>query len=334
MATYNLKTNQIIFETTDVDLSILNGIRRVLLMDIPILGIIGNGIDSTVNIIENTTVLNNEIIENRIALIPLNITEEYNDKFTFGVDKLTISLDVSCNESENIKTITTNDLIIKQNDKQIKNFFNKPFCIITKLRKNEKLKLTASAVKETGRKNASFNIVSGVALYNKPKKDLKDYSSVIEYEKDYIDGHYIFKFEIINNTISHKYMLIKTIDILINKLSLLIEKAKVETYVNNVSTYDFEFENENDTIGNIIQSYVFDNYVVKKTKIMDDNECTYIGYIVKHPLDKILTIRITLDKEGVETATNFLKLVCNEIIERRLQPIKEKFLSFKEKNEN
>ena len=328
MATYNKKTNQIIFETTDVDLSILNGIRRVLLMDIPILGIIGNGIDSTVNIIENTTVLNNEIIENRIALIPLNVTEEYNDKFTFGEDKLTISLDVSCNESENIKTITTEHLIVTQNNKELKNFFNKPHCIITKLRKNEKLKLTADAVKETGRKSATFNIVSGVTLYNKPKKELKDYSSVIEYEKDYIDGHYVFKFEIINDTISHKYMLMKAVDILINKLSLLMEKVKIEEFANNVTTYDFEFENENDTIGNIIQSYVFDNYIVKKKKILDDYECTYIGYIVKHPLDKILTIRITLDKEGLETASSFLKLVCSEIIEKQLQPIKDKFSQY------
>ena len=75
---YNEKTNRISFTMKDVDLSILNGIRRVLLMDIPILGFIGNGIDSTVNIIKNTTVLNNEIIANRIALIPLDITEEYN----------------------------------------------------------------------------------------------------------------------------------------------------------------------------------------------------------------------------------------------------------------
>lgn len=328
MATYNIKTNQIIFETTDVDLSILNGIRRVLLMDIPILGIIGNGTDSTVNIIENTTVLNNEIIENRIALIPLNITEDYNDKFIFGEDKLTLSLDVSCQEFEDIKTITTRDLIVTQNNKQVNNFFKEPYCIITKLRKNEKLKLTADAVKETGRKNASFNIVSGVTLYNKPKGDLETYKNTIDYEKDYIEGHYIFKFEIINNTISHKYMLMKAVDIIINKLSLLMEKSKIEKFNNNVSTYDFEFENENDTIGNIIQSYIFDNYVTTNKKIIENNQCIYVGYIVKHPLDKILTIRLTLENENIETAKTFLKQVCEEIIVEKLQPLKNKFSKF------
>lgn len=90
MLSYNEKLNRISIETKDVDLSILNGIRRILLMDIPILGFIGNGIDSTVNIIENTTVLNNEIIANRIALIPLEVSEEYNDKYISGENKLEI----------------------------------------------------------------------------------------------------------------------------------------------------------------------------------------------------------------------------------------------------
>jgi hypothetical protein len=51
-------------------------------MDIPILGFIGNGINKTVNITENTTVLHNEIIENRIVLISLNVSKEYNFKLS------------------------------------------------------------------------------------------------------------------------------------------------------------------------------------------------------------------------------------------------------------
>jgi DNA-directed RNA polymerase subunit L len=327
MFTYNEKANRITFETKDIDLPILNGIRRVLLMDIPMLGFIGNGIDTTVNITENTTVLNNEIIANRIALIPLNVSEEYNDKYIFGENKLEIELDVSCNESEGIKIITTQDLIVTQDGKQVKNFFNKPYITITKLRKNEVLKLTAEAVKETGRKNASFNIVSGVTVYNKPKEAFTISKSIIEQERDYIEGEYVFKFEIINDTISHKYMLLKSVDVLINKLSVLTDKATLAQFENNELTYDFSIPDENDTIGNIIQSYVFDNYVLKKKKTLEDNICTYVGYIVKHPLDKVLTIRITFkDVTPKEIYKNFLKLICNEILENKLQPIRETFL--------
>lgn len=319
---YNKKLNRISFETKDIDLSILNGIRRILLMDIPILGFIGNGIDSTVNIIENTTVLNNEIIANRIALIPLEVSEQYNDKYISGENKLEIELNVNC--TENIKLITTQDLTVIIDKEKVQNFFKKPYITITKLRKNESLHLKAEAVKETGRKNASFNIVSGATVYNKPKEPFTKTKSIIEQEREYKEGEYVLEFEIINNTISHKYMLLKSIDILINKLTVLSDKSTIEKFENNEETYDFNIPDENDTIGNIIQSYIFDNYVVSKVKIFDNCICTYVGYIVKHPLDKVLTIRMTLkDAKSTEEYVNFLKRVCNEIIENKLQLIKK-----------
>ena len=325
MLSYNEKLNRISIETKDIDVSILNGIRRILLMDIPILGFIGNGIDTTVNIIENTTVLNNEIIANRIALIPLEVSEEYNDKYISGENKLEIELKVSC--TENIRLITTQDLTVIIDKQEVKNFFKKPYITITKLRKNESLHLKAEAVKETGRKNASFNIVSGATVYNKPKEPFTNTKSIIEQERDYIEGEYVLEFEIINNTISHKYMLLKAIDILINKLTVLIDKSTIEKFENNEETYDFNIPDENDTIGNIIQSYIFDNYVISKNKTVDNCICTYVGYIVKHPLDKVLTIRMTLkDAKSTEEYVNFLKIVCNEIIETKLHPIKETFI--------
>ena len=318
----NKKLNRISIETKDIDLSILNGIRRILLMDIPILGFIGNGIDTTVNIIENTTVLNNEIITNRIALIPLDVSEKYNDKYISGENKLEIELNVSC--TENIKIITTQDLIVTIDQQKVANFFKKPYITITKLRKNESLHLKAEAVKETGRKNASFNIVSGSTVYNKPKVPFTNTKSIIEQERDYNEGEYVLEFEIINNTISHKYMLLKAIDILISKLSILIDKSTIEKFENNEETYDFSIPDENDTVGNIIQSYIFDNYVISKKKTVENCICTYIGYIVKHPLDKVLTIRMTLkDAKSKEEYINFLGIICNEIIENKLQLIKE-----------
>ena len=318
----NKKLNRISIETKDIDLSILNGIRRILLMDIPILGFIGNSIDTTVNIIENTTVLNNEIITNRIALIPLDVSEKYNDKYISGENKLEIELNVSC--TENIKLITTEDLVVTIDEQKVPNFFKKPYITITKLRKNESLHLKAEVVKETGRKNASFNIVSGATVYNKPKEPFTNTKSIIEQERDYIEGEYVLEFEIINNTISHKYMLLKAIDILINKLAVLSDKSTIEKFENNEETYDFSIPDENDTIGNIIQSYIFDNYVISKKKTVENCICTYIGYIVKHPLDKVLTIRMTLkDAKSKEEYINFLGIICNEIIENKLQLIKE-----------
>jgi DNA-directed RNA polymerase subunit L len=255
----------------------------------------------------------------------LEVSEEYNDKYISGENKLEIELNVSC--TENIKLITTQDLTVIIDKQEVKNFFKKPYITITKLRKNESLHLKAEAVKETGRKNASFNIVSGATVYNKPKEPFTSTKSIIEQERDCIEGEYVLEFEIINNTISHKYMLSKAIDILINKLTVLSDKSTIEKFENNEETYDFNIPDENDTIGNIIQSYIFDNYVISKNKTVDNCICTYIGYIVKHPLDKVLTIRITLkDAKSTEEYVKFLKIVCNEIIENKLHPIKETFI--------
>ena len=255
----------------------------------------------------------------------MEVSEEYNDKYISGENKLEIELNVSC--TENIKLITTQDLTVTIDGQKDQNFFSKPYITITKLRKNESLHLKAEAVKETGRKNASFNIVSGATVYNKPKEPFTNTKSIIEQEREYKEGEYVLEFEIINNTISHKYMLLKAIDILINKLSILCDKSTIEKFENNEETYDFNIPDENDTVGNIIQSYIFDTYVVSKVKIFDNCICTYIGYIVKHPLDKVLTIRMTLkDAKSTEEYVNFLKIVCNEIIENKLHSIKETFI--------
>jgi DNA-directed RNA polymerase alpha subunit len=323
MFRYNEKLNRISFETKNIDLSILNGIRRVLLMDIPILGFIGNGSDTTVNIIENNTVLNNEIIQNRIALIPLHISETYNDEFDESVNSFKISLDVKCESNENIKEITTNNLKVLKDDKEIKNCFPTPITI-TKLRKNEILKLEASAVKETGRKNTSFNIVAGASVFNKPEKEFDTKTSILEQERNYIKNEYILEFELINS-FSFKYILLKAVDVLINKIMVVCDKLKIEEFENNDQTYDINIPEENDTIGNIIQTYIYNNYVNRKNIIIEDIKCTYVGYIVKHPLDNVLTVRITLDKKVDNynvLVMNIFNKICNEIKENELHKIK------------
>lgn len=332
----NKNKNGVSFETKNIDISILNGIRRTLIMDIPVLGFVRSGIDTSVDIIENNTVLNNEFLIDRIAAIPLNITEEYNDQFDPAINKIEASLNIECNTNENIKIITTNDLIVKIDDKIANNFFKKnnvtsDYIVITKLRKNEKLHFTATGEKFTGRKNALFSIVSGLSVYNKPKAyDVN--LDILDNERNYIDNEYVFKFEIINTTFSHYYMLSKAIDIIINKLNTLNDNISIIPFHNNEFTYDFDIKDENDTIGNIIQSFVFDNYFKTNTQILGNNTCAFVGYVIKHPLDKILTIRITLNNKDnlvpdIKIYKEFMEIICNEII-TKLEDIKQQMQTF------
>ena len=74
------------FEIHNIDLSIVNGIRRIILTDIPNIGAIGEKLDKeepTVEIKFNSGALHDEFIIHRIGLIPICMTtdeiENYED---------------------------------------------------------------------------------------------------------------------------------------------------------------------------------------------------------------------------------------------------------------
>jgi DNA-directed RNA polymerase subunit L len=75
-------------------------------------------------------------------------------------------------------------------------------------------------------------------------------------------------------------------------------------------------QNEDDTLGNIIQSYVHSRYVREEKPAIDGIHCSYIGYICPHPLKTELIIRITLDDQvNPVTFTRFLEANCRMIMD-------------------
>jgi len=86
---------EISFYVTDIDLSIINSIRRVILSDIPNVGFFFDPNNFTddkhINITINNTPLHNEFLQHRIALIPIHVSvsqlENWNDeRYTFIID--------------------------------------------------------------------------------------------------------------------------------------------------------------------------------------------------------------------------------------------------------
>lgn len=335
----NKISNNIQFIITKIDLSIINGIRRTLMTDIPIVGFIGEGSELSINIIENETPLNNEILQNRISMIPIHLSDTETEQFDTenGIRDFEVKLNKKTKDL--IEKITTKDLEVYIDGKKVKtedyfpeNKISKQNILITKLRKDETLHFTAKAFKKTAKLNASFNPVAGCSHYYNFTEDKS--KSPIDNERDNYKKdeknepkEIVFQYEVINK-LSHKYLFEKAIQILIEKIELLrhnIDKNIIQISKHKDISYDFLIENEDDTIGNIIQSYIYDNYVETKKELFNNKKCIYAGYLTIHPLQNILKIRISIeDTYDVMEFKTFLGNICQELI-TKLNEINDKW---------
>lgn len=334
-------TNNHSFEINDIDLSIVNGIRRTILTDIPIPGVIGEKLDNednSVNIIENTGALHNEFITHRIGLIPICLTEEEIELYEDNSLKLELNMKNEGNKTINVKS---SDFKAYMNDdelpeKKLKELFSpnkvsNDTIVITRLRPGEHLHLKANVVKRTARDNASFNPVSLSNFeYIQDPTEASKADNMLDKERAYYKNKYgdpiRFKFNIeyININVGPKYLIAKSLDIMINKLNNIrqelvnLETSKViklQQFQDIEGCYEFIIENEDDTIGNIIQSQIHDKYIREKKKYNEYN-CMYIGYICPHPLKKVMIVRITLeDVTDEKVITSFLESNCKDIID-------------------
>jgi len=341
-------TNRYTFEIYDIDLAIVNSIRRIILSEIEIPGMIGET-EPTIEIISSNGPLHNEFLIHRIGLIPICLKENEVDNY---VDN-SITLELNVNNTTNIvKNVTTEDIIVKRNDKEIDkkelreifypNMVSNDYILITRLREHEYLHFKASVVKKNSKYNASFNPVSlSTFSYIIDKSKITKEMSILDKERQYYVNKYgdpnAFQFEIepINKYITPKYLINKAIEILINKINNLITNVKSTEEVKLLkileNTYKFIIDNEDDTLGNVIQSFIHDKYVRSNDTIMENISCKYCGYICPHPLKNILEIQITLENQTDESIyRDFLQTNCLLIIDK-LQDIKTEWNIFVEK---
>jgi DNA-directed RNA polymerase subunit L len=327
----------------DTCLSYINGIRRTLLTDLPILGFVGETLDdgtaSTIDILINTGPLNNEILKNRISQIPICFKDTELDDINENEYEFELYIE---NTETNLLNVTSDDIVIKHNNiiktKEYKYLFpkdpiSKNNILITRLRKNEIFHFIAKMKRNTARIHAGFCPVSGVGYYFVPltNKKIGDKEGDIIIDEIYIERNYKknkydepidvkFNFESVNN-FSGEYLIKTSIQIIINKLENIKNSLKEDNdhkkllelkLVNDIS-YEFVFSEEDDTIGNILQSYIHNKYVRTKKP-----ECSYIGYVCVHPLQYTMNLRITLplaskDAEYIEFLFNNITEIIHEL---------------------
>jgi DNA-directed RNA polymerase subunit L len=333
------------FNIENVDLGIINSIRRVILSEIPVVAFYGEE-HPTVDILYNNTPLHNEYMIHRIGLIPLNIkeniTENYEDNdYTFELNKENNNPDIK------MLNVTTADFTGSYKDKKLStkelneifqpNSITKDHILITRLRLNEKIHLKANAIKRTAKLNSSFSPVSLSNFYFVvDENEASKTDNILDKERSYIKNKYgepskiNFQIETING-LSYKYLFNKAIEILIEKLENIILKLdnkeiEIEEVPNIPNSFNFKIEDEDDTLGNLIQSILHNKYIRENSKL-NDLSCDYVGYICPHPLIKQLIVRFTLSTTDKQLFYNFFSQNCRNII-KIMDDLKKDWVKF------
>ena len=153
----NNPTNRYTFEIYDIDVSIINSIRRILLSEINIPGIIGENNDATVEIIKSNGPLHDEFLMHRIGLIPISLKESEIDNYEDN--SITLELNIE-NTTVNTINVTSENITAKRNEIDINkkelseifypNMISKDHILITRLRNGEYLHFKANVVKRMG----------------------------------------------------------------------------------------------------------------------------------------------------------------------------------------
>ena len=150
----------------DADVPLMNALRRIALAEVPCMAI------EEVVMIENSSILQDEIIAHRLGLTPLktdldsyNLPEECKCQSEFGCSLCRVTLTLDAEAKEGTRTVYSGE-IVSENPEVIPVSDKIP---ILKLAKNQKLKLEAYARLGRGKTHAKWQPVSMCVYKYYPK---------------------------------------------------------------------------------------------------------------------------------------------------------------------
>ena len=160
----------------DVDVSLMNSLRRIVVSEVPCMSI------DEVVMIENSSILQDEIIAHRLGLTPLttdlegyNLPENCSCESEFGCNLCRVTLTMDTEAKDQTQTVYSGELV-SENPSVMPISDKIP---IVKLSKGQKLKFEAYAKLGKGKKHAKWQPVSMCTYKYYPKievpsKDCKD----------------------------------------------------------------------------------------------------------------------------------------------------------------
>jgi DNA-directed RNA polymerase subunit L len=118
-----------------------------------------------------------------------------------------------------------------------------------------------------------------------------------------------------------------------SEASVASAKVKIQPFQDIQGTFEFIIEDEDDTLGNVIQSYIHNRFIRENNKYKDTIACTYVGYICPHPLKSLMILRISLEgvgggvSGGSKVFASFLEENCS-VIANELSAMKNEWTKF------
>lgn len=351
---YNKKNKTLKFTLTNINVSIANAIRRVILMNIPtVVFKTFPHSENLANIITNTTRLNNEVLKQRLACIPIHISD-----LTMPIGELEVEINFKNNTKSTI-FVTTEHFKIRNisSDKYLDNDTVKKifppdditndFIIFVRLRPpisneipGEEINIKSKLTISTSKYSSCYNVCSACAYAFTPDKNKQDdewqkhltkvddsikKSGEIElYQQNWYNhtakrffrkNSFDFIIESIGifNCIE---LLQNSCDIINDKLDSIKELAKVNNLKieKSISTIPNSFDI---TLEN--ESYTIGKvleFLIHEHYFKNKKLISYIGFRQNHPHDSFSIIRIAFNEniEGVED-TDMFKIKINQIIE-------------------
>jgi len=150
----------------DADVPLMNALRRIALAEVPAMAI------DDVVMIENSSILQDEMIAHRLGLVPLktdldnyNLPEDCECKSEFGCAQCRVTLTLNAESNEATRPVYSGELVSENLD--VVPVTGK--IPIVKLAKGQKLKLEAYARLGKGKKHAKWQPVCGCGYKYYPK---------------------------------------------------------------------------------------------------------------------------------------------------------------------
>lgn len=326
------------FDISNVNLALVNALRRTFLAEIPIITIDRKSIIYQ----KNDTIFDNDFITKRLTLLVFDQNMIYDAIGEEKIDKISISLDVY-NDTEELMTVYADDLNIKTGPTTEINILSDEFkqMILTKLKPKQTLQFTAKFILSTHKDSgATFDAVCWSAHSFKQDEKLIDEKMneanintekekkifmMEEAEKYYLKdkngdpqtcifnlescGHYRpdqivgIGFDTLINKLKIVKTLIQNIDKYDDNLNMLVGSEYIEINPIENAGFEYTFFNEDHTLGNLLQSY-----------LNDDSSINMAGYNIPHPLKKELRVRVVTEQKQSDKEHN--KSVMNSVIDK------------------